>query len=278
MGEFTASEKALLKSSRKGLTCIGLNHYGTHLVDVDGLNAPGQNAKMFDNKVPLSYAFQKKGIPTSESGWLNMAPWGLRKLLNWVSSTYKPGLPIYVTENGCSDAANRGTQGHYDPMRVMFYHGYLSEEIKAIKEDKVDVRGYYAWSLYDNYEWEMGYREMFGLIFNDIVYLRTDEELAEYNKNTRSPKLGEEHPLLLFKENNDHEMSIGKQVVNPKVKLPSETGERIAKRSFLFLKDSVFGNNRTLKDPAKYCELTHLADHPSEDIVYEAAIKKARTS
>merc|ERR1712088_1158005 len=116
---------------------------GTNLVDAAGNTSNAGKTRMFDNKIPLSYSFENKGIPTAESGWLNMAPWGLRKLLNWISSTYKSGCPIYVTENGCSDASNRGTQGHYDPMRVFFYHGYLSEVHKAITEDKVDVRGYY---------------------------------------------------------------------------------------------------------------------------------------
>ena len=61
-----------------------------------------------------------------------MAPWGLRKLLNWIKNTYQPNLPIYITESGCSDGANRGSQGHFDAARVMSSHDYLSEMNKAI--------------------------------------------------------------------------------------------------------------------------------------------------
>merc|ERR1719203_583840 len=87
---FTESEKSLLKTSRAALTAIGLNHYGTNLVDAAGNTSNAGKTKMFDNKIPLSYSFENKGIPTAESGWLNMAPWGLRKLLNYIKET----LPV----------------------------------------------------------------------------------------------------------------------------------------------------------------------------------------
>ena len=61
-----------------------------------------------------------------------MAPWGLRKLLNWIKNTCQPNLPIYITVSGCSDGANRGLQGHFDAARVMPFHDYLSEVSKAI--------------------------------------------------------------------------------------------------------------------------------------------------
>ena len=50
-----------------------------------------------------------------------------------------------------------------DDGRVLFYHNYTSEMQRAINEDGVDVRGYFAWSLMDNFEWERGYTERFGL-------------------------------------------------------------------------------------------------------------------
>mmetsp|Transcript_93577 Transcript_93577/g.274062 ORF Transcript_93577/g.274062 Transcript_93577/m.274062 type:complete len:626 (+) Transcript_93577:51-1928(+) len=272
--EFTAAEKTVLKTGRAALTAIGLNHYGTVMVDADGKTSGEGTSKMFDNKIPLSYSFQVAGIPTAESGWLNMAPWGLRKLLNWIRDTYQPKLPIYITENGCSDGANRGSQGHYDPARVMFYHEYLSQVHKAIYEDKVDVRGYYAWSLFDNYEWEMGYREMFGVMFNDIVYIRSQEEIDKYNQTTKAPKIGEEHPLLCFPS--DDEMVVSSQKVHRMLKLPSETGQRIAKRSFLFLQDSCFGDNRTLANPLKYVSLEQIKEHPYDSIMYVPEFKRPK--
>merc|ERR1711920_1024945 len=269
---FTDSEKALLKTSRTALTAIGLNHYGTNLVDAEGNTSNAGKTKMFDNKIPLSYSFENRGIPTAESGWLNMAPWGLRKLLNWIKRTYEPNLPIYITENGCSDGANRGSQGHYDPARVMFYHDYLAEVHKAITEDKIDVGGYYAWSLFDNYEWEMGYREMFGIMYNDIEYIRSQEEIDNHNKNTKSPLIGKEHPLVYFPS--DDVMEVRSQVVHPMIKVPTMTGLKIAKRSFLFLKDSCFGDNRTLADPLKYVSLQQIEEYPYDSISYVPEFKR----
>merc|ERR1740121_3592696 len=270
--QFTAAEKELLSTARSALKAIGLNHYGTNMVDAEGNTSKVGKTKMFDNKIPLSYSFEVKGIPTAESGWLNMAPWGLRKLLNWVKDTYQPGVPIYITENGCSDGANRGSQGHYDPARVMFYHDYLTEVHKAIHEDGVDCRGYYAWSLFDNYEWEMGYREMFGIMYTEIEYIRSQEDIDRHNGKTRGPKMGEEHPLIHFPS--DDALEIVKQVVNPMIKLPAPSKQKIAKRSFLFLKDSCFGDNRTLAHPVRYLSLTQLEDHPFEAISYVPEVKE----
>merc|ERR1719282_446330 len=270
--EFTVAEKDLLQKGRAALKAIGLNHYGTILVDANGNTSDGTASKMFDNKVPISFSFKNKGIPTAESGWLNMAGWGLRKLLNWIQNTYQPNLPIYVTENGCSDASNRGSQGFYDPARVMYYHDYLSELHKAINEDKINVKGYYAWSLFDNYEWEMGYREMFGIVYNDIEYIRNQEEIDNHNKNTKSPLIGEEHPLLYFPS--DDAMEVKSQFVHRMIKIPTSTGLKVAKRSFLFLKDSCFGDNRTLADPLKYVSLNQIKEYPYDSISYVPEFKR----
>lgn len=262
--KFTAAEKELLRTGRAAHTAIGLNHYGTVMVDAEGNTSASGKTKMFENKIPISYSFQVKGIPTAESGWLNMAPWGLRKLLNWIKDTYQSNLPIYITENGCSDGSNRGSQGHYDPARVIFFHDYLTEVAKAIHEDNVDVRGYYAWSLFDNYEWEMGYREMFGIVCTEIEYIRDQEDIDRHNKATKGPRIGEEHPLLHFP--NDDTLEVKFQKVDPMIKLPAQSGQKIAKRSFLFLKDSCFGSNRTLADPLKYVSLTQMKEHPYDSI------------
>ena len=62
--------------------------------------------------------------------------------------------PIYVTENGWSTPGDEGwREGVVDDSRVLFYHNYTSEMQRAINEDGVDVRGYFAWSLFDNFEW-----------------------------------------------------------------------------------------------------------------------------
>ena len=75
--------------------------------------------------------------------------------------------PIYITENGlsCRDIISSDEKVH-DPGRIEFLSRYLSE-LKRACEDGVDVRGYFQWSLMDNFEWCRGYGERFGLIYVD---------------------------------------------------------------------------------------------------------------
>ena len=82
-------------------------------------------------------------------------------------SKISKGPVIYVTESGWSLAALTAEQAANDTQRVMYYANYTSSVLSAIREDGVDVRGYFAWSLLDNFEWEMGYPIRFGVTFTD---------------------------------------------------------------------------------------------------------------
>lgn len=84
------------------------------------------------------------------------------------------GLPIYITENGmsCHDVISVDGKVH-DPNRIDFLGRYLYE-LRKSAEDGTDVRGYFQWSLMDNFEWAKGYSERFGLIFVDY---RTQERI-----------------------------------------------------------------------------------------------------
>ena len=77
------------------------------------------------------------------------------------------GKPIYITENGicCNDWICEDGEVH-DSYRVDFYHKYLKNLNEAIK-DGADVRGYFAWSLMDNFEWTKGYTARFGIVYVD---------------------------------------------------------------------------------------------------------------
>jgi len=155
---FNASEKALFLKYKPDF--FGLNHYGSAWVsnseDAGFMMAYGETSE--------------DGFPKAQSDWLYGSGWGFRKLLNWVHNRYHPKGGIIVTENGWSLKADNVTEGTVDPGRMYFYANYTSEMLKAIKEDGVDVRGYFAWSLMDNYEWERGYTERFGLIYNDYGF------------------------------------------------------------------------------------------------------------
>jgi len=114
----------------------------------------------------------------SGSSWLKVCPWGIRQAINWATREY--GAPdIYITENGFSDRL-----GNIDDLqRIYYYKHYLNQVLKAIKVDGISVKGYYAWSLLDNFEWAMGYTEKFGLHnvnMSDPARTRTAKESSRY--------------------------------------------------------------------------------------------------
>jgi len=94
--------------------------------------------------------------------------------------------PIYVTENGFDVAGESELEGEAaldDQARVDYLTAYLAEVGKAIRFDKVDVRGYMVWSLLDNFEWSEGYRSRFGLVHVDyetVDRMRTPKASFHY--------------------------------------------------------------------------------------------------
>jgi beta-glucosidase len=108
------------------------------------------------------------GEELTAMGW-PVEPAGLTRLLAWLRDTY-PGLPpIYVTENGraCDDVVDAAGQVD-DPDRVRYLDGHLRAVVDAV-DAGVDVRGYYCWSLMDNFEWAEGYGKRFGLVHIDYA-------------------------------------------------------------------------------------------------------------
>jgi len=166
--KFTTEQKRLLKGSAD---FYGLNHYGTGWAAYDPAE-PGADT---------AYAkVTEEGFPNAMSVWLYGSGWGFRKLLNWVARRYD-NPPLFVTEGGWSLPADTAEEAVADQGRVMYYANYSAEMLKAIREDGVDVRGYFAWSLMDNYEWERGYQERFGATYTDFQYGR--DENAPTNKD-----------------------------------------------------------------------------------------------
>uniref|UniRef100_A0A671LDU4 Glucosidase, beta, acid 3 (gene/pseudogene) n=1 Tax=Sinocyclocheilus anshuiensis TaxID=1608454 RepID=A0A671LDU4_9TELE len=96
--------------------------------------------------------------------WLAVVPDGLRKLLKYIKDTYT-SLPIYITENGFSQM---GPVQIEDTDHSQFYQDTLQEVGKAISQDRLNVKGYFARSLLDNFEWNDGYSVRFGLFHVDF--------------------------------------------------------------------------------------------------------------
>lgn len=105
-----------------------------------------------------------EGFPKTATNW-PITPkciyWGAKYLYERYQK------PLYLTENGvgCHDVISIDGKVH-DPNRIDFLERYLSE-LKKAAADGVDLRGYFVWSLLDNFEWDRGYTERFGLIYVD---------------------------------------------------------------------------------------------------------------
>ncbi|CAJ1357637.1 unnamed protein product [Effrenium voratum] len=151
MPKFSDKEKALLKSNRPDI--FGLNHYGTSFVSYD------------DGKYTISHGDLVQG----KSTWLFRAAWGYRKLLNWVSNRYGD-IPIWGTESGWSDGLDTALSSKQDSGRMTYYHSYIYEMNNAIHQDGVKMESFMSWSLMDNFEWEMGYSERFGCLWNEFQW------------------------------------------------------------------------------------------------------------
>lgn len=111
-------------------------------------------------------------FPRTANGW-PITPEALYRGPKFLYERYKK--PFYITENGlsCHDVVSLDGKVH-DPNRIDFLARYLQQLKRAAGE--IDLRGYFQWSLMDNFEWEKGYSERFGLIYVDY---RTQERILK---------------------------------------------------------------------------------------------------
>ena len=106
------------------------------------------------------------GVPVTDVGW-PVRPDGLRQLLTGLAATYPNLPPIYITENGAAFPDQVSADGTvHDPLRVDYLDRHLRALWEAIRAG-VDVRGYFVWTLIDNFEWAEGYAKRFGIVYVD---------------------------------------------------------------------------------------------------------------
>ncbi|KAK4626183.1 Beta-glucosidase 1B [Fulvia fulva] len=165
--EFSADEQALLHGSND---FYGMNHYtADYIRDIQDIPAEA-NSNGNVEILKVNKAGDTIG-PETQSVWLRPYPVGFRKLMRWISDRY--GKPIiYVTENGTSLKGENDLpveQLLEDDFRAEYFRNYITELAKAQNLDGVDVRGYMAWSLLDNFEWAEGYETRFGVTYVDYT-------------------------------------------------------------------------------------------------------------
>ena len=99
-------------------------------------------------------------------GW-EIFPQGLTDTLTWINSRYGD-IPVYITESGSAwpDPPTAINGRIEDPLRIEYLINHLKAAHDAIQQG-VNLRGYYAWSLLDNFEWAFGYSKRFGIVHVD---------------------------------------------------------------------------------------------------------------
>ncbi|MEE9432248.1 MAG: GH1 family beta-glucosidase [Melioribacteraceae bacterium] len=179
--KFTEEDSAMIKGS---CDFFGLNHYTTMLTENDDRENIKNDADGFggmdeDEKIILS-SDESWGKKTT-MGW-NIVPWGLTKLLKWIDERYD-NPEIYITENGAGFDDKFIDGKINDVERIKFLDSYIKATTVAI-DSGVNVKGYFVWSLLDNFEWASGYSQRFGMHHVDFKTLkRTPKESAKWYRD-----------------------------------------------------------------------------------------------
>ncbi|MGJ5897087.1 beta-glucosidase [Streptomyces sp. V2] len=162
LGELMPGDVAAdLKVISEPLDWYGINYYAPTRV-----GAPqGAEINFGGVTMPAELPFSVReieGVPTTDFGW-PVVPQALTELLTTFTSRYADKLPpVVITENGCS------YEGLDDQSRIAYHATHLQALHRAL-EAGVDVRGYFVWSLLDNFEWAEGYARRFGLVHVDYA-------------------------------------------------------------------------------------------------------------
>ena len=146
------------------LDFLGVNYYFRYLVAADG--GGGLRQRELGFRV-VDAPGEGHGERTA-MGW-EVYPKGLTEALLRVAREYQPAA-IYITENGAAyadDPADAGADGYHDGARQAYLHAHL-EAAAAAYDAGAPLRGYFVWSLLDNFEWQYGYRKRFGLVHVDF--------------------------------------------------------------------------------------------------------------
>lgn len=174
-----------LEAVHQPIDALALNYYTPTVVSAA---APGTTPARSDGHGQGTHSpwpaaddieFHQPPGERTAMGWA-VDPSGLFDMLTRLSREY-PGLPLLVSENGAAFEDAPDAEGVvHDPGRVAYLHGHLAAIHRAI-EYGADVRGYYLWSLMDNFEWAYGYTKRFGAVHVDFeTQRRTPKDSARW--------------------------------------------------------------------------------------------------
>lgn len=194
LGKYPADEFAQILTGPvdEDLTIISapLDWYGINYYEPTMIAAPveGQGTDgVLEIDLPPGLPFAPvaiTGYPTTDFGW-PIVPEGLGEILRTFQSRFGESLPpIYITESGCSFHDTLNSSGEVSDTARIEYHDAHLRALRSAMNDGVDVRGYFVWSLLDNFEWAAGYQERFGLVHVDFdTQKRTPKASFEWYRN-----------------------------------------------------------------------------------------------
>jgi beta-glucosidase len=163
LGHLRQGDEALIAAP---IDVLGINYYQPHVVSAlpPGIGGDPDFEAQFPGLSGVRVV-QQDG-PRTANGW-SVDAGGLLEVLTWLQRSYPP-VPLVVTENGAAfdDYANPEGEVH-DPERIGFLEGHFGAAHAALAQG-VDLRGYFVWSLLDNFEWAEGYSKRFGLVYVDF--------------------------------------------------------------------------------------------------------------
>ena len=145
-------------------------------IDFIGVNYYFENPVSADRKAPFKFTAKPFWQDISDMGWPQV-PGGLERQLKWIADISKGAfgkkdIPIYITENGYARRDEVEPDGKiHDRERIEYLKQHLAVCANLIK-DGVNIKGYYAWSFLDNFEWAYGYTKRFGIVHVDYSTLK----------------------------------------------------------------------------------------------------------
>ncbi|XP_060670830.1 vicianin hydrolase [Ziziphus jujuba] len=164
--KFTKAQSDSLKGS---IDILGVNYYTSNYVEAHRYTTSNHS---YYTDMQASLSAVKNGLaigkPTALN-WLYIYPSGIKQLMLYIKNNYK-NPPIYITENGVAEANNSTLpvkSALKDAVRIRYLHGHLFYLLQSIKEG-ANVKGYYSWAFFDDFEWDAGYTVRFGLIYVDF--------------------------------------------------------------------------------------------------------------